>query len=319
MVQSTPAAARSNVVPLRPAASSGIDEVGQGFGGAATAYAPSLAASPPAPVLQPPAPVSSIAPAVDPFALPLAPPAPTPAQPATSPFRESMPSATPSMHPPPPSYVDGGGRRTGVPLWFWPILVLALGFGGGVAFLVFRPQPPPAPVVIQMPQAATAQPTEKVDTPAPSVSAEPAPTTSETKAKPAAAPVAKAAPKPTEERKGLDLGNLVPNGGGPNVSPNGPSGGAGAGLDQAGVERVVAAHRTGVKRTCWERGGADQKSSVNVTVTANVGPDGNVASTSSSGDDPVVAKCIESQVKTWQVPRPGSNTTINIPFKFVRQ
>jgi hypothetical protein len=44
-----------------------------------------------------------------------------------------------------------------------------------------------------------------------------------------------------------------------------------------------------------------------------------VSSTSSSGDDPVVAKCIESQVKTWQFPAPGSSTTINIPFKFVRQ
>jgi hypothetical protein len=85
------------------------------------------------------------------------------------------------------------------------------------------------------------------------------------------------------------------------------------------VERVVASHRAGVKRTCWERGGADQKSSVNVTVSAVVGPAGNVVSTSSSGDDPVVAKCIESQVKTWMFSAPGANTTVNIPFKFVRQ
>ena len=35
-------------------------------------------------------------------------------------------------------------------------------------------------------------------------------------------------------------------------------------------------HRTGVKRTCWERGGADQKASVNVTVSATVAPDGSV-------------------------------------------
>ena len=135
-------------------------------------------------------------------------------------------------------------------------------------------------------------------------------------------PIAKANPKPgpTEEKKGLDLNGLVPNGGGgPNVGPGGPSSGTGGGLDQAGVERVVAGHRQGVKRTCWERGGQDQKSSVNVTVTANVASNGSVASTSSTGDDPVVAKCIESQVKTWQFPAPGAPTTINIPFKFVRQ
>jgi len=74
-----------------------------------------------------------------------------------------------------------------------------------------------------------------------------------------------------------------------------------------------------VKRTCWERGGADQKSSVNVLVSAQVGPAGNVVGTSSSGDDPVVAKCIEQQVRGWMFSAPGSTTTVNIPFKFVRQ
>ena len=123
-----------------------------------------------------------------------------------------------------------------------------------------------------------------------------------------------------QEKKGLDLGNLGTGAGGPSVGPSTAAGaGAGGGLDQASVERVVAGHRSGVKRTCWERGSADQKSSVNVTVTANVGPDGSVASTSSAGDDPVVAKCIETQVKSWRFPAPGANTTLNIPFKFVRQ
>ena len=54
-------------------------------------------------------------------------------------------------------------------------------------------------------------------------------------------------------------------------------------------------------------------------ISAQVGPAGNVVGTSSSGDDPVVAKCIENQVKSWTFPAPGSTTTINIPFKFVRQ
>lgn len=89
-------------------------------------------------------------------------------------------------------------------------------------------------------------------------------------------------------------------------------------MDQAAVERVVASHRSGVKRSCWERV-ADQKSSVNVTVNATVGPQGNVTSASSSGDDPVVAKCIENQVRGWQFPASGSSTPIVIPFKFVRQ
>ncbi|MBX3227746.1 MAG: AgmX/PglI C-terminal domain-containing protein [Labilithrix sp.] len=90
------------------------------------------------------------------------------------------------------------------------------------------------------------------------------------------------------------------------------------GLEAAAVERVVAAHRAGVKRACWERG-ASERSSASVTVTANLAPNGQVSSVSSSGDDPALGKCIESQVKSWTFPAPGSPTTINIPFKFVRQ
>jgi predicted Zn finger-like uncharacterized protein len=339
MLGSSPSAGgRSNVVPLRPAASSGMDDLGHGFGGAAAAFARGepapLTPAPmqaPLPTLTPKqtlsAPMVPLAPAIDPFAVPpppntgLAAPAspPSPAAPlgsllSAAPYRESV-IPPPSFHPPPP-HADAGGKK-GVPLWFWPILVLALGFGGGIAFLVFRPQPPPQPVVIQMPQATPTPTPEKNDTPPPAVSAEPTPPPPETKGKPVAAKGSP--PRAPEEKKGLDLGGLGVGGGGPNVGPGGSPGGSGAGLDQAGVERVVANHRQGVKRTCWERGGSDQKSSVNVVVSANVAPNGAVTSTSSTGDDPVVAKCIEGQVRTWTFPAPSSNTTINIPFKFVRQ
>jgi hypothetical protein len=33
----------------------------------------------------------------------------------------------------------------------------------------------------------------------------------------------------------------------------------------------------------------------------------------------VVAKCIESQVRTWSFPAPGESKQIALPFKFVRQ
>lgn len=308
---STPSAVRSNVVPLRPAASAALDEVPLGPSGGIGAAA-ALAPPAPARLSQPtPAPLAPLA--ADPFtADPFAAPKPAPMGP--------LPSGVPLQ--PVPAY-EQNGKRGGVPLWFWPILVVALGFGGGVAFLAFRPQPAPAPVVIQMPQAPAALPTatQRDDVPPPPA-AEPAAPAPEDKPKPANPTPAKTAttskPAP-EEKKGLDLGNLVPGAGGPNVGPSpGPGGASGGGLDQASVERVVAAHRTGVKRTCWERGGAD-KSSANVTVTATVAPNGSVSSTSSSGDDPVVAKCIEAQVRTWQFPAPGSTATIAIPFKFVRQ
>lgn len=91
-------------------------------------------------------------------------------------------------------------------------------------------------------------------------------------------------------------------------------------LDQAAVERVVVSHRAGIKRACWERrAGDDGRSVANVNVMLAVGPTGTVDSASSSGDDPVVAKCIEAQVRTWSFPASGTTTTINVPFKFVRE
>jgi hypothetical protein len=327
----TPAApaARSNVVPLRPAASSAGDDMmglgspmaptAMGPGNTSAALAPSLTPAPAQPMFSlDNAPSAVNVPVADPFAVP---PAPATA-PLQAPYRDSFapPAMAPTFDPSHPSIhpAQMPAQQRGVPLWFWPILVVALGFGGGVAFLVFRPQPTPAPVVIQMPQAPTATATATEQAPAPVIELAPTPSNEPKKT----GPVARGpAPKAPEEKKGIDLSGLGGGTGGPNVSPNsggGPSAGGG-GLDSAGVERTVRNHSAGVKRTCWERGGADQKSSVNITVTANVAPNGSVASTSSSGDDPVVAKCIENQVRTWQFPPPGSSTTINIPFKFVRQ
>jgi predicted Zn finger-like uncharacterized protein len=321
------ASQRSNVVPLRvgvgvgvAASSTGLDD-GQSaaMGGAAAAFAPSFSPSPsPEPArissplfapqpTPPPAPIAT----ADPFAIP---PAPIAAD-----SRASL------VSPPSIAYAPAQGQpRRGVPLWFWLVLVLTGAFGVTAAMFVFR-QPAPAPVVIQMPPTSTATAADlKADIPPPTASSEPAAVASSTPGVKVAAVAPKAgtpaAPAPTTpEKKGLDVSGLLGGAGGPNVGAGGPSATGGGGLDSASVERVVAAHRAGVKRTCWERGGADQKSSVNVTVSATVGPDGSVAGTSSSGDDPVVAKCIEQQVKAWRFNAPGSTTTVNIPFKFVRQ
>ncbi|MDB4933609.1 MAG: Signal recognition particle receptor protein FtsY [Labilithrix sp.] len=325
------APSRSNVVPLRVAASSASDAeppvtspLTGGNGGAAAAFAPSFApqaaptfapqvqqAPAPAPA-PPPAPVAIS----DPFAVPPAPAAATASLAPPAPYAAFGPSPSQAAIAPPP-------QKRGVPLWFWPILLFTGVFGVSAAVFVFRQQQQPAPVVIQMSPTATATtPAEpKVETPPPPTNEIPVASTAPTSAKvatggPRAAAPAAAAP----EKKGIDLGGLVPGAGGPNVGGGAGAGaGGGGGLDSSSVERVVASHRAGVKRTCWERGGADQKSSVNVTVSATVAPDGSVSNTSSSGDDPVVAKCIEAQVKSWRFNAPGSTTTVNIPFKFVRQ
>jgi len=98
-------------------------------------------------------------------------------------------------------------------------------------------------------------------------------------------------------------------------------------LDAVSVERVVAAHRAGIKRTCWERSRADEPllpASANVTVRVTIGADGTVLSSSSSGNDAALAKCLEGQIKTWRFPAKGTGqdgapTIVSIPFKFVRE
>ncbi|MBX3226900.1 MAG: zinc-ribbon domain-containing protein [Labilithrix sp.] len=348
-----PAAPSMEDVPLAPFGSA-APSLSPFPGSAPMPVAPPAAATAPLPLSSPAMPVatpqtSPLAPPIavpDPFAVP-APVFPSSQMPAASPYSLSpLAPATShapsypdraSFHPPaynapapapiaPPSTMPVEQKRGGAPLWFWPILVLFLGFGGGGAYFLFgRPQPPPAPVVIQMPATAPPDPAPAPSDSVATIEMPDTPTVEPkdgTTKKPATKkePVAAAAPKPTEEKKGLDLGGLGTGPSGPAIGPGGSSGGGSSGgLDTAGVERVVAGHRAGVKRTCWERGGSDQKSSVNVTVTANVAPNGQVSSVSSSGDDPVVGKCIENQVKGWTFPAPGSPTTINIPFKFVRQ
>ena len=344
-----PAPMRSNVVPLRVAASApdlrdlrNIEDphahphahghappiaapLGGGAGGAA-AFAPSFAPQA-APSFAPqmhmqPAPMPAPLAISDPFAVP-----PGPSLPSGSLLTASLLPPPPAAYASQPSllpYPPQQQQKRGVPLWFWPVLLFTGVFGVSAAVFVFRQQPQ-APVVIQLP-AASAAPTAteaKNDVPPPTPTAEPttsapAPTGAKVATGGGARPGAAAAP--TAEKKGIDLGGLVPGTGGPNVGGgSGPGAAGGGGLDSSSIERVVASHRAGVKRTCWERGGADQKSSVNVLVSATVAPDGSVAGTSSSGDDPVVGKCIESQVRTWKFNAPGSTTTVNIPFKFVRQ
>lgn len=308
------APSRSNVVPLhaRIAAEKTEDAapITAPLGGGAAALAPSLT---PAPGPQP-SPSFHAAPAPAPFAV-------------ADPFAVPPPAATPSLAPPAPqAYApEPPPRRGGVPLWFWPILVFVLGFGGVAAFFVFK-QPPPQPVVIQVPTPppptateAKVEPSSEPDVPPPPdpTSSAPAAHTGKTHVASAAKPPTTAA---TSTGRTADLSGLLGGAGGPSVGGGGSSGGgAGGGLDSAAVQRVVRDRQAGVKRTCWERGGGDGKSSAKVTVAITVAPNGSVQSASANGDDPVVAKCIENQVRTWSFPAPGATTTVNVPFVFVRQ
>lgn len=106
---------------------------------------------------------------------------------------------------------------------------------------------------------------------------------------------------------------------GPKIDTSGPSPTAGGGtFDQAAIERVVNARKTGVKRTCLERsaGGAG---STRVVAALTIAPNGSVQNVSTSGNDPAVGRCIEQQLRSWSFPAPGETKQVQIPFVFVRQ
>ncbi len=107
-------------------------------------------------------------------------------------------------------------------------------------------------------------------------------------------------------------------GGGPSIGGNGTGGSTSSALSEESIQRVVQQRSAGVKRTCWERGGATE-SNVNVRVKLNIAATGNVQSATSEGNDPIVNKCIENSVRGWQFPVSSGSTQVEIPFHFLRQ
>jgi eukaryotic-like serine/threonine-protein kinase len=107
--------------------------------------------------------------------------------------------------------------------------------------------------------------------------------------------------------------------GGPKLDTSGPSPTAGGGaFDQGSIERVVNSRKAGVKRTCLDRS-TSTASSTKVTATLTIAPNGSVQNVTTAGDEPVVGKCIEQQLRGWAFPAPGETKTVQIPFVFVRQ
>ncbi len=319
--------ARNNVVPIsggRLATAERLDEAVP----AALLFAPP---PPPAPMLahSPAPPAVGVSMAADPFAA-------TPPPPAYGLAPNTLPgvqisgahtnagmmiaSASPSMAPAVP-------QKRGTPIWAIAAIVFAGCFGIAVAVMVFMPKTPAQQPVTVQTSAPTAQ--GSVDpsaalavAPPPSAATDPSASAGKvaTPSKPGGAIAAGGSPTP---HTGADLKGLLGGGpGGPNDIPvpvgGGPSGGSSTGLDGAAVQNVVRQKTQFVRRKCWDTGGTDQKPAANVQVAVTVAPNGSVTNAVATGDEPV-ATCIAREVKNWTFPAPGSTTTVNIPFHFVRQ
>jgi hypothetical protein len=87
------------------------------------------------------------------------------------------------------------------------------------------------------------------------------------------------------------------------------------------VQRVVAAHRVGLKERCWDpqNGTASELTSVKVTLSLVVGAKGDVVAASATGTDALIASCVETQARAWMFPAHGERSpAIQIPFVFKR-
>ena len=225
------------------------------------------------------------------------------------------------------------------PMFVWLAMLVALGFGVTIGFVVWSKQKPPETIVkyVEVPakEAATAAAVSAVD---PQAQGETAGVASGGAAKVRApgSKISKAGADADKPAAGASTGlaglkglsGLGPSGpGGPGSGPgsSAPTS-AGGQLDAAQTQSTVARYTGSVKRSCWQPAldarDPSAPTSARVMVTITVGPSGSVQNVSTNGDPrgyPGLAPCIAGRVRAWQFPATGGTTTVNVPFVFAAQ
>lgn len=226
-------------------------------------------------------------------------------------------------------------RRRGTSPMVWVAMVIAIGFGLTIGFVVFGGQKPGETRIVEKIVEVPAKGVEPAQ-PAAANNAVPetngqgdsqAPKRNTGASKPtgtAAEPDVKA----NTGLKGLNgltgLTGVGPQGG-PGTGPSGPAGG-GAQLDSGQIQSTVSRYTGSVKRRCWQPAldarARDAPMTAKVTVTITVGPSGSVQNATTTGDPrgyTGLANCIASSVRAWQFPASGGQTIANVPFVFAGQ
>jgi hypothetical protein len=227
-------------------------------------------------------------------------------------------------------------QRRGTSPLVWVAMVIAIGLGLTIGFVVFGGQKPPETKIVEKIVEVPAKGIEKTSPAAAnnaieetSVAGDPAQA-----AKRPAGGQGKAtgtAPEPDPKAntglKGLTgLSGLGPSGG--PAGTGGPSGATGGGgqLDGGQIQATVSRYTGSVKRRCWQPAldarAKDAPTTAKVTVTITVGPSGSVQNATTSGDPrgyTGLANCIASSVRAWSFPASGGQTIANVPFVFAGQ
>jgi hypothetical protein len=83
------------------------------------------------------------------------------------------------------------------------------------------------------------------------------------------------------------------------------------------VQAVIGAHQLELRHACWEVNPTPLQT-VTVDVRLVIDTDGTPQAVTTSGDEPSVASCVESQVRGWRFPAMGCRQKTGFGFKFVR-
>ena len=226
--------------------------------------------------------------------------------------------------------------RRGTSPMVWVAMVIAIGLGLTLGFVLFGGQKPPETRIVEKIVEVPAKSTETTTSPQAASNAEPeavAAVDPTTPKKPSTGGGTKPqtgsesdASKQNTGLKGLSgLNNLGPSSGPSTGGPSGSTSGGGQ-LDGGQIQATVARYTGAVKRRCWQPAldarAKDAPMTAKVTVTITVGGSGSVQNATTSGDPrgySGLANCIASSVRSWQFPAAGGTTIANVPFVFAGQ
>jgi predicted Zn finger-like uncharacterized protein len=225
--------------------------------------------------------------------------------------------------------------RRGTSPMVWVAMVIAIGLGLTMGFVLFGGQKPTETKIVEKIVEVPAKGADNNGAPVAANNGVPEPAVAVDPAAPkkTGSPGGKTAPTPEGDPakvnpglKGLTgLSGLGPSGG---PSPGGPSGATASGsqLDGGQIQSTVSRYTGSVKRRCWQPAldarAKDAPMTAKVTVTITVGGTGSVQNATTSGDPrgySGLANCIASSVRSWQFPASGGTTIANVPFVFAGQ
>jgi hypothetical protein len=86
---------------------------------------------------------------------------------------------------------------------------------------------------------------------------------------------------------------------------------------QGQFQEVMTLHQDTIRSMCWVHLWS-RRPTVKVVVRLTILPDGSTQDVSASSDEPLVAKCVQDDVRRWEFPAQGCRQKVAFSYNFVR-